>query len=151
MRLSPGGRAALSWTLVSLQFALLGLLVWQSRIGALDRAALLLILAGTGLGGWAILAMRPGGFNIRPDIKPGAVLVRHAPYAYIRHPMYSALLLFGLGLVLAPFSLIKLCLWLALLSVLVIKSVYEEALLEGHFPDYAAYRRRSWRFIPYLF
>jgi len=148
---SSRGRTALSWSLVLLQFTLLGLLLWQSSLAALSWPALSLMAAGASLGGWAIRAMRPGRFNIRPDIKPGAAMVSHAPYAVIRHPMYSAFLLVCAGLVLAPFSLAKLCLWLLLLVVLMFKSVYEESLLKAHFPNYAAYRQRTWRFIPYFF
>jgi len=148
---SSRGRTALSWSLVLLQFILLGLLLWQSRPTALNWPALVFIVAGAVLGVWAIRAMRPGHFNVRPDIKPGAAMVSHAPYALIRHPMYSAVLLFCAGLALAPFSLAKLCLWLLLLLVLVSKSVYEESLLQAHFPGYTDYRQRTWRFIPYLF
>jgi protein-S-isoprenylcysteine O-methyltransferase Ste14 len=79
-------------------------------------------------------------------------LVTHGIYHYVRHPIYtgvllmfiSTLLLVGtLGIVLG-FLVIFLGLWL--------KSKQEEALMERHFPaQYPEYKRRVKALIPFVF
>lgn len=143
-------RRLLSYTLVAVQFAMLGYLAlsgpWLAR-GWL----LLLEMAGAGLGLWAVATMRLGKFNVTPEVHPNARLVDRGPYHWIRHPMYTSLLLIGLALVLHAPSPLR---WaaLALLAVnLFVKLHYEEGLLAAALPGYSAYQARTQRLIPYLY
>jgi protein-S-isoprenylcysteine O-methyltransferase Ste14 len=106
---------------------------------------------GIGLGLWAVAAMRPGNFNIVPDVKAGGRFVRGGPYAWIRHPMYSSLLIASGALVLDDFTWLRAGLWMALLVDLVVKLSYEERLLIRAFPAYAAYQSASSRLIPWIY
>lgn len=140
-----------AYLLVAVQFLCLGYLaltgpVWVTGWGY--RAAL---LAGVLLGLWAVGVMRLGRFNIAPHLKPGAVLVTRGPYAYVRHPMYTAVL--GVALVWVAYTPTwdRLLVWAVLLGNLVMKLNYEERLLAAQFPGYAAYRARSGRLIPWLY
>jgi protein-S-isoprenylcysteine O-methyltransferase Ste14 len=108
-------------------------------------------MAGVLLGVWAVLAMRIPDVSILPEVRAGAQLVTRGPYSVIRHPMYSALLLVGLGLVLDAPSLLRWLLWLVLLVDLLFKLNYEERLLAGRFSDYQAYQQRTWRIIPFIY
>jgi len=75
-----------------------------------------------------------------PEPMPAAALVTSGAYGRCRHPLYQALLLCALGVVLARGSLLHLALLLALAVVLVGKARREERrLLELH-AGYAAYR-----------
>jgi len=145
--------------LVGLQFGLLALLAaqaliampgWQAAAGTPWSAALLLG-AGAALGLWAVACNRPGNFNIRPLPRPGGELVRHGPYRWIRHPMYSALLLAGLAAAWLAGSLWAWAALLALAAVLVLKAGVEERAMVEHHPGYADYQRKSHRFIPGLY
>jgi protein-S-isoprenylcysteine O-methyltransferase Ste14 len=141
--------------LVALQFLLLGLLAWQAA-PALGRPtwpvdAILLAAAALGLGLWSLSANRPGNFNIHPAPREGGTLVQHGPYRWIRHPMYSTLLLAGLAAARLSGGIGRWLTLAALAAVLVAKAAVEErALLQRH-AGYAAYRRRSWRFVPGLY
>lgn len=140
-----------SWTLVGLQFGLLGLLIAQSHLHLNSWAIFLYGLSGI-LGLWAVWAMGRGNFNIIPDVKPSATFVcEKPPYTWIRHPMYTSFLLFCLGLVLQPFELIKLCEWLVLVLVLNYKAIYEESLLKQVFDNYEDYSQKTQRFIPFIY
>ena len=75
-----------------------------------------------------------------PDPKPGAALVTRGPYRRCRHPLYQAILLCSLGVVLALGSLLHLALLLALVAVLGGKARREEGQLLPLHPDYPAYR-----------
>jgi protein-S-isoprenylcysteine O-methyltransferase Ste14 len=89
--------------------------------------------------------------NVTPTVRPGAQLVERGPYRWIRHPMYTALLLGGLGLVWNAPSPLRWAAWIMLALVLLVKLHYEEGLLATAFTDYPAYQTRTKRLIPYLY
>ena len=105
---------ALSLFLVIAQFSLL--------------IVLALLIVGVALGVWAVATMHYN-VSILPDVRRNQQLYTGGPYAYIRHPMYSALLVAGLALVLHNVSFVPVTLWLLLLAVLLTKLHYEERLL----------------------
>lgn len=140
--------------LVAAQLALLALLAAQAllswRLQPWPASAWAALAAGVALGGWAVSANRPGNFNVHPAPRAGGRLVREGPYRWIRHPMYSALLLAGLGVVLGAGGWSALVLG-ALAIVLWAKSRIEEQGMRAAHPDYADYQRRTKRFVPFLF
>jgi protein-S-isoprenylcysteine O-methyltransferase Ste14 len=140
-----------SWFLVFLQFAALALIALTGPLFAPSPFLLAAELAGFALGAWAVLAQGFDNFGITPDPVTGAHLVTRGPYALIRHPMYSALLLTTLPLVLAAPSLLRAALWLLLLADLVIKLNYEEGMLAKQFVSYAEYREWTWRLVPWVY
>jgi len=137
--------------LVALQFGLLAaLLVVALQGDALAPAPVVLAILGVALGLWAVSANRPGNFNIRPTPRPGGQLVSSGPYRWIRHPMYSALLLAGAGGAWASGSTLGWALWLALAAVLCAKARLEERWMVQAHPGYDAYRARTRRFVPWM-
>ena len=58
-------------------------------------AALVPLALSALLGVWTLAWNRPGNFNIRPEPKAGGQLVTGGPYRLMRHPMYTAVLLFA--------------------------------------------------------
>lgn len=144
---------ALGTLLVAAQFALLALLAGAGAMGLAQRAppadAIVLALGAVALGAWALAANRPGNFNIRPTPRAGGRLVQHGPYRWIRHPMYSALLLGGLACARADGALAAVAL-AGLAAVLWLKAgVEERAMLRTH-AGYADYVARSRRFVPFV-
>jgi len=51
---------------------------------------LIIQIAGVILGIWAVVVMGRENTNITPLVKQDSHLVTNGPYAFIRHPMYSA-------------------------------------------------------------
>ena len=143
-----------SSALVAAQFVLAAALLATCRLPA-DFApllwALLLFGAAALLGIAALAANRPGNFNIRPELKAQARLVTGGVYRWLRHPMYAAFLLACLALVLLDPLPWRWLTWLALLAVLLAKARREEGYLLRRFEDYAAYRARSWRLLPWIY
>lgn len=139
--------------LVILQFGLLLLLAVAAgpsiANAALPPSAWVLASASLVLALWTLAHNRIGNFNIRPLPKIGGRLVTSGPYHWIRHPMYTAVLLGAAALAWAAPAWAWLA-WVALWTVLWTKSTLEERQMTQHHPDYAAYRQRSRRFLPWL-
>jgi protein-S-isoprenylcysteine O-methyltransferase Ste14 len=80
-------------------------------------------------------------------------LIVRGPYRYVRHPMYSGLLMMIIGgaLFLArPGGAIVVLALLAFFRMLVVPK--EEAVLMKHFPDdYPAYKRKVKALVPFVF
>ena len=102
------------------------------------------------LGAWTLDHNRPGNFNIRPEPKSSAMLVTGGPYRFVRHPMYSAVLLFAAAEVVAYADVWKCLAWVALAAVLSAKAILEERGLREQFAAYTAYAEKVRRFIPGL-
>jgi protein-S-isoprenylcysteine O-methyltransferase Ste14 len=85
-------------------------------------------------------------------IQEGHELVTGGLYRVIRHPSYLGLLLGLFGWSLVFRSAIGVLVSLLLVPPLVARMNSEEALLESEFGErYAAYRRRTWRLLPFLY
>lgn len=141
--------------LVALQFGLLLVLaaLASSNVihGVIPAGALLLVGTSVVLAAWTLLHNRLGNFNIRPMPKIHGVLVTTGPYRWIRHPMYTSVLLGGAALAWTSSPLLGWVTWSALAIVLFKKSTLEERWMCVKHPGYAAYLLRSKRFLPWLF
>ncbi len=112
---------------------------WPNPLRLLGLTVLLLGLA-LALQGFLAL-----GANLSPlpDPKPGATLVTEGVYRHCRHPLYRAVLVCSLGVVIALGSGLHLMLLLLLCVVLVGKARREEKALLGTLPSYATYREET--------
>lgn len=88
----------------------------------------------------------------QPTILPEQTLIRSGVYRYVRHPMYTAGLLWVLGLCLILRSLPGCAAGLLLVGLaLRLRIREEEALLVEAFGDeYRSYQEQSWRLIPFI-
>lgn len=136
--------------LVAVQFAAFGVLLLPLRPAGHFLAGGLLIALGLGWVAWTVRHNRPGNFNIRPESRAGAQLIRTGPYRWVRHPMYLGSLVAAGGAVVIGPLIIKGGAWLVLLAVLTAKAKLEEAALLRQFADYAEYRRERRFLVPGL-
>lgn len=116
---------------------------------ALAGLGLALWAAGLGLAVWARLYIgRNWGMPMTKREKPD--LVTTGPYRYVRHPIYSGIILATLGTALAttPYALIVVAL---LGGVFIFSATREERFLTAEFPDaYPEYRAHSKMLIPFV-
>lgn len=105
-------------------------------------------------GGWLVFrGIGDLGRNLTalPAPVQAASLVDSGVYRRIRHPIYAGVITLGLGWALAVGSPAALLVAVVLAGWLDLKSRREEVWLATHHAGYAAYRRRTRRFIPGLY
>jgi protein-S-isoprenylcysteine O-methyltransferase Ste14 len=88
--------------------------------------------------------------NVSPEPNRNNQLVQTGIYAYIRHPIYTGVMLAALGTALAHGHSVPLIIALVLCVFFTYKSIFEERWLVQVYPEYAAYRQRAGRFLPRL-
>ena len=115
------------------------------------------IVAGTAICVWGlyvtIWARRTLAGNWSSDVtfKQGHELIRTGPYRFVRHPIYTGLLVMCIGTAIA---IGQLRCWLAVVVVGIgfwIKLSQEERLLMRHFPEeYPRYRKEVKALVPWI-
>lgn len=110
---------------------------------ATQAAAVLLML-------WARLTFGPRSFHATAPPTEGG-LVTSGPYRFIRHPIYSAALLFALPGALSRPSVATALWFLLALTGALVRMITEEHLLLRRYPEYRDYASRVKRMIPFVF
>ena len=86
-----------------------------------------------------------------PKPKENAHMVEHGAYRWVRHPIYSGIILGAFGLALLRAGWLGVLYALILLLFFDIKSRKEEEWLREKYVDYAAYQQRVKKLIPFLY
>ncbi len=92
-------------------------------------------------------------FTVQVKIIENHQLITTNIYKNIRHPSYTGLLIYYLGLGLVTENIISIFLLVLFPLIAVICRInWEEQVLTAHFKDkYSAYQKRSWRLIPWIY
>jgi protein-S-isoprenylcysteine O-methyltransferase Ste14 len=88
--------------------------------------------------------------QIAPEPLPGKQLVEKGLYKYLRHPIYTGILLCVVGFILKKPSIYVLVAGAVVILFLFFKVRFEEKLLGATYPGYAQYRSRTWGLLPGL-
>lgn len=144
---------------VAAQFALMALIVvagflppgWPEGVAPLLTAlgAMLALLGGiVVVWAWQTLGQRNAASPF-PVPREGGRLVEGGPYAFVRHPIYAAGLLFFTGVALAtsPTAFVP---FIALAVLWRNKAQLEEDYLQRSYHEYGEYRERVPAFVPRL-
>lgn len=136
-------------------FAVIGVLLWlHGRLpdgltiggvtGGLGIVAAILLMA------WSTRAL---GSNLTavPEPVASGSLIESGPYRWVRHPIYTAVVLLFASVSVAVHSWSALAVSLLLFGYFTLKSRFEERMLRIAYPGYGAYMKRvKARFIPGL-
>ncbi len=154
--MSASGRGG-GW--VWLQFAVLAALLGAGFLppewphGAqriLSAVGLVLAVAGGGIAVWASRLLGRG-FTPYPRPLASGELIDRGPYRVVRHPVYSAGLVFFTGYSLLT-GVLALVFTVALGVVWALKARVEEGFLRERYPGYTAYASRvCFRLIPFVY
>lgn len=116
-----------------------------------SAASVLLLSVGSLLGITSLFIMQFDNLRIFPEPKKDIRLVTSGPYKYLRHPMYTSVLLIAASFIIDAPSVALSILWLALLGALLGKISIEERLLPLMLPEYILYQQKTWKLIPFIF
>jgi protein-S-isoprenylcysteine O-methyltransferase Ste14 len=78
-------------------------------------------------------------------------LVTTGPYRFLRHPIYTAVCVFGWAGVAAHPSDLSVLIGVLFTAGAVVRMLCEEKLIVETYPEYREYARRTRRMIPYFF
>ena len=121
---------------------------------AIDAVAVLgatTYLLSSVLTAWALAENRYAEAVSRVQEERGQRVCSTGPYAFVRHPMYSAIVMWCVSVVMVFPSA-----WVALVSgvvavVIVVRTALEDAMLNAGLPGYSEYRGKvRWRLVPFV-
>lgn len=108
-----------------------------------------LCVAGFGFAFWA-RGHLGRNWGMPMSLRQGHELVTSGPYAYVRHPIYTGLMLAMIGSALT-LGVISLAIFALCFAYFVFSARTEERMMLAQFPDaYPPYRRRTRMLIPYV-
>lgn len=147
---------ALTFPIVVAHYALAGVDVgrthWTFVPLWLQAAGFALVAAGFLFVGWALLTNAWASTAVRIQRERSQTVISHGPYAWVRHPMYSGVVLFVLGSGLALGSFVSWAVLLPLIAAFVRRTLKEERMLRTELEGYEAYTHQvRWRVVPGVF
>jgi protein-S-isoprenylcysteine O-methyltransferase Ste14 len=130
---------------------LLGLPAW---ISPFDQAAMIaglpVFLIGSLLA-FAGIVRLGANLTVVPHPKENSQLVQTGPYKFVRHPIYSGVILAAFGWALLIHGWLTILYAIALLVFFDIKSRREERWLGEKFPEYHSYQKRVRKLVPWIY
>jgi protein-S-isoprenylcysteine O-methyltransferase Ste14 len=141
----------INFTVTFIQYVGFAIFLFWSPLVAKGIFWQIVELMGFALAIWAIVVMQKGKINIAPKPRKNAVLIKSGPYAIIRHPMYTSIIIAVSPLIITHWDIYRFAFLMFLYANLIVKLLFEETLLEKYFEGYSSYKKNSWRIIPYIF
>jgi protein-S-isoprenylcysteine O-methyltransferase Ste14 len=150
---SNGTERVRAAALVALQFVLLAALVVEPSGSWSPRSALTVIVAaaflvvGLVIATWGLVGLGPA-LTASPIPKERSALVTNGLYGVVRNPIYTGIMIMGVGLVVFGASWWHLATWAALIVLFAFKARWEERMLASAHEEFAEYAQRVGRFLP---
>jgi len=98
---------------------------------------------------WARLTFGARSFHAGANPTAGG-LVTTGPYRFVRHPIYTALLLFLWAGVASHGTILSVLTAIVATAALGVRMMAEEELVTDQYPEYAEYAARTKRIIPFV-
>jgi len=143
------------WALVGAQFGLLAALVilpagdlWSRGVFSAVAGGVV-VMMGVVIAALAGMKLGPN-FTPLPIPKAEGELITGGFYRYVRHPIYTGVLLAAAGVVVFQASLAHIIGFLLLWGVLTVKALGEERMLAEKYEGYTEYISATGRFFPKL-
>jgi len=102
------------------------------------------------IGIWSALLLNKG-FSVLPVPSKNSKLVTKGPFKYIRHPIYTVVILLGVIWISEEWSSVNIIVLIILILILVVKLNFEEKLLSEKFVDYKTYSLKTKKLIPFIY
>jgi protein-S-isoprenylcysteine O-methyltransferase Ste14 len=125
-------------------------LIYRQEITAVKIASVILIIFGVVI---VLAALFTFNQRVTPNPVPleTARLRTNGIYGYIRHPMYSSVILFLIGFTLFERAYYSFFLNIVVVIFLLFKIKFEEIELGKHFPEYKSFQAKTKKLIPFIY
>ena len=140
-----------AFVLTLIQYTTLPIMMWMMRWFCLNPILLAIQILGLFIASWAIWEMKKSKLNIAPTPKEGSFLVDTGIYKWIRHPMYTSLLLVFTPMIIENSKPINWLIFIVFAINLILKLEYEETLLLNFFDQYKSYQKKTFKILPYIY
>ena len=120
---------------------------WVLPVAA-ARVAMILSWTGLAMVGAGLLNLGTSASPLPLPVAAGA-LRTGGPFRFVRHPIYSGVMLWAVASASGSGSIVVAMCAAALLAWLSVKARWEEQRLAVHYPGYAEYAARTPRFVPW--
>ena len=134
-----------------LQFVGIGLVILTTPLIPQSIVAQVILLIAVFIGFWAIYVFRNTKINVFPYLRNGSSIIRKGPYKYVRHPMYTSVILFALSYLIDNPGWIYGIYFTGIFLVLIFKINFEEKQLAAHFENYETEFFKTYRIIPCIY
>lgn len=134
-----------------LQFIGLGLIFFTSPLFPKSIYGQFVLVFSISLGVWSVFVFRHTRINIFPYLRDGATMIRKGPYRYVRHPMYSSVILFALSYFIDNPNWLYGAYFFGLTIVIIFKMKFEEKQLASRFENYETEFFKTYRIIPCIY
>ena len=123
---------------------------WTRELGvAWNLAGAVVLAAGLGLGGWAMIANAYFSTAVRIQSERGQTVCRSGPYRFVRHPGYVGFILQSLGTPILLGSFWALIPGIVAVALIVIRTAFEDRMLRAELPGYGEYTQQvRYRLVP---
>ncbi len=140
-------------SLLYAQIILILLLFYLGSFPQIFKSLLLTVIFALGalLGVWSAYNLGLDTFTQFPEPRNEGKHVQVGTYKYVRHPMYTAIILIALSLALSSLSFVAIIIFLLLIYVLDQKASLEEKFLTKLHPTYKVYAQKTKKFIPFVY
>jgi len=142
-----------SAALVTAQFVLIIGIYMRALPATFDALLIpgaLLIVIAIVVAIFALITLKLHNLSVMPEPVSNGELVTTGPYRYIRHPMYTSVLLGCLGMLLLNLNILSCGMFIALAVILIFKIRREESLLKAAYPAYEGYKIATGALLPKL-
>ena len=138
-------------SLLGFGIAVIGLLflVFNNYVISKNPIIIIIQLLSLSLMIWARITFRSRSFHLTANPTEGG-LVTNGPYRWLRHPIYAAIIYFGLACLISFPKIEVLVAVLFIIVGLFTRMLLEEKALKNTYPEYAEYSKRAKRLIPFV-
>jgi protein-S-isoprenylcysteine O-methyltransferase Ste14 len=129
-----------------------GLLLLLANRGFFSLSPIVIVIQvfGFGLMIWARVTFGRRSFHATASPTEGG-LVTAGPYRFIRHPIYSSVLIMTWAGAIGNFSVTNVMFCVLTSAGAFVRILSEETLVRARYPEYNAYAQKTKRFIPFVF
>ena len=137
--------------LLILQFLCMGYIVFTGPIVTSNIVVLSFEVFAVFLIVWTLWTIKFDKFSLLKQSSKKSRLVPKGPFIYIRHPIYTALIILSTAWIYNKLDIPRILVWAILMVTVILTIIYYENILSKKVSDFGLYKQRTYRIIPFIY